>query len=396
MLNITELSGGDSELHIGLSGDLDVNTSPELESYIFDRIEGVNSVVLDMRELNYISSAGIRVILKTDIEMRNRGSFIIENPNDTIYGIFKTVNFHKFLNIKNTSDNTAQSGQEDAALQDKGAYIIEPYEPAGFEKEIIPKILWAYFDNEVPTYLGIFDRQKSFVAFVTFIGEGNTARVGMISEQLSGYKNEMGSVIKALEVYFEQSGYTELVVYRFGADDEGFDRAFSENSFAGQKRMYHIAYGLSDLLQSKFYEKGESLSGAMSAVKTYNDLTESQRMMLMFNFGINSSNEIDVVFSNFFVSKDELKGILVAREVLENYLVVFSIKAISDDDTKMAIPLMIIACLNVSRTLLMDNATICFTFESEKQCLGLAKTLGHREDYDMVSIYNKYLSVSRK
>ena len=88
-------------LIISLSGRLDTITSPELEGEInrnsFDEIE---TVTLNMRELEYISSAGLRVVLKLQKKMTAKGGQLkLINVNDMVMEIFDMTGMSDFLDI---------------------------------------------------------------------------------------------------------------------------------------------------------------------------------------------------------------------------------------------------------------------------------------------------------
>lgn len=80
-------------------GRLDSITSPELESAIEDSIGDATSLVLDMKELEYISSAGLRVLLKAQKMMNNRGKMKVLNVNDTVMEVLEMTGFVDMLTI---------------------------------------------------------------------------------------------------------------------------------------------------------------------------------------------------------------------------------------------------------------------------------------------------------
>ena len=76
MLKI-EKNKNDAELTIALEGRLDTNTSPQLEKELKDEIDGVTSLTFDFKALEYISSAGLRVLLSAQKIMNKQGSMKI-------------------------------------------------------------------------------------------------------------------------------------------------------------------------------------------------------------------------------------------------------------------------------------------------------------------------------
>ncbi len=83
-----------------LSGRLDTNTAPEFEKELQDSLDGVEDLTLDFSGLDYISSAGLRVLLSTQKRMTKQGSMVIKNANETIKEIFEITGFIDILTIE--------------------------------------------------------------------------------------------------------------------------------------------------------------------------------------------------------------------------------------------------------------------------------------------------------
>ena len=86
-------------LTIILKGRLDTNTSPELEKET-ESLENIENLILDLGKLEYISSAGLRVILKLQKIMAVQGSIVIKNATDYIKEIFYMTGFNEILTIE--------------------------------------------------------------------------------------------------------------------------------------------------------------------------------------------------------------------------------------------------------------------------------------------------------
>jgi len=99
MLNITKTIENGKAL-FALAGRLDTATAPELEKEIKTSLDGVSELVMDMKELAYISSAGLRVLLSAQKTMTKQGSMTIKNANDTILEIFEVTGFSDILTIE--------------------------------------------------------------------------------------------------------------------------------------------------------------------------------------------------------------------------------------------------------------------------------------------------------
>ena len=99
MLNINKSIENGKAL-IALGGRLDTTTAPQLEQELKSSLDGVSELALDMKELAYISSAGLRVLLSAQKVMNKQGSMTIRNANDTILEIFEVTGFSDILTIE--------------------------------------------------------------------------------------------------------------------------------------------------------------------------------------------------------------------------------------------------------------------------------------------------------
>jgi len=98
MLNI-ESKRNAAELTVALSGRLDTNTAPELEKALNTSLEGVNMLFIDMEKLDYISSAGLRVLLAAQKIMNEQGKMTITHVNEAIMEIFEVTGLSDILTI---------------------------------------------------------------------------------------------------------------------------------------------------------------------------------------------------------------------------------------------------------------------------------------------------------
>jgi len=99
MLNIQKTKNN-AELTIALTGRLDTTTAPELEKELRESLEGVTELTIDMTALEYISSAGLRVLLSGQKTMNKQGSMTVTGVNETIMEIFEVTGFADILTIK--------------------------------------------------------------------------------------------------------------------------------------------------------------------------------------------------------------------------------------------------------------------------------------------------------
>ena len=89
-----------TELTVTIAGRLDTSTAPKLESEIKESIQDISKLVLDFTSLEYLSSAGLRVLLSTQKTMNKQGEMIIKNVNETINEIFEVTGFIDILTIE--------------------------------------------------------------------------------------------------------------------------------------------------------------------------------------------------------------------------------------------------------------------------------------------------------
>ena len=89
-----------AKTNLKISGRLDTSTAPELEATINTCLTGVEELIMDFEGLEYVSSAGLRVILKSQKIMNKQGSMKIINVNDTIMEVFDITGFADVLTIE--------------------------------------------------------------------------------------------------------------------------------------------------------------------------------------------------------------------------------------------------------------------------------------------------------
>ena len=99
MLNIEKKTNA-SELIVSLTGRLDTTTAPQLEKELKASLGGVTELIIDMGALEYISSAGLRVLLSAQKVMNKQGEMKVIHVNDTIMEIFEVTGFSDILTIE--------------------------------------------------------------------------------------------------------------------------------------------------------------------------------------------------------------------------------------------------------------------------------------------------------
>ena len=89
-----------TELDIELVGRLDTTTAPELDKELTPALDGITKLVFDFTKLEYISSAGLRVLLAAQKTMNKQGEMILTNVNDDVKEVFEITGFVDILTIE--------------------------------------------------------------------------------------------------------------------------------------------------------------------------------------------------------------------------------------------------------------------------------------------------------
>ena len=98
-MNITK-NLEDGILNVLLDGKLDTGTTPQVAEEIESDIENAEKIIIDMKELKYISSAGLRLLLSLHKKMATKGGLVIKNVNETNMEIFDFTGFTDILTIE--------------------------------------------------------------------------------------------------------------------------------------------------------------------------------------------------------------------------------------------------------------------------------------------------------
>ena len=87
-------------LSLEISGRIDTKTAPKLEDCLSAELEGVNMLIIDLKDVEYISSAGLRVLLIAQKKMNRQGEMKVLNVNNDIMEIFNVTGFSDILTIE--------------------------------------------------------------------------------------------------------------------------------------------------------------------------------------------------------------------------------------------------------------------------------------------------------
>lgn len=98
-MEIIKESNG-TALTLKLQGRLDTATAPELERELKHSLDGVQALTLDLEQLEYISSAGLRVLLTAQKTMNKQGSMVVRHVCQMVMEVFDLTGFSDFLTIQ--------------------------------------------------------------------------------------------------------------------------------------------------------------------------------------------------------------------------------------------------------------------------------------------------------
>ena len=91
----------ETELTVYLEGELNSATAPELDKFISESLNGIETLIFDFAKLDYLSSAGLRILLVSQKAMDKQGKLIVRHVNEQIMDIFTMTGFINVLTIEN-------------------------------------------------------------------------------------------------------------------------------------------------------------------------------------------------------------------------------------------------------------------------------------------------------
>lgn len=95
-----EIKKNKEEIILEITGRLDTTTAPALEKTINENLEGVKTLILDLKSLEYISSAGLRVLLSAQKKMQQVGEMKVMNVCELVMEVFEMTGFADILTIE--------------------------------------------------------------------------------------------------------------------------------------------------------------------------------------------------------------------------------------------------------------------------------------------------------
>ena len=98
-MTITKTLDG-TNLTIALEGRLDTMTAPELEKTFKESLDGADTLIMDLSKLDYVSSAGLRVLLSAHKQMSQKGGMKVTHVNEIVQEVFNVTGFSDILTIE--------------------------------------------------------------------------------------------------------------------------------------------------------------------------------------------------------------------------------------------------------------------------------------------------------
>ena len=98
-MNIEKIQNG-TNYTLNISGRLDTTTAPQLEAELAPCLKDATALTLDFEKLEYISSAGLRVLLSAQKTMNKQGKMALKNVNETVMEVFEVTGFSDILTIE--------------------------------------------------------------------------------------------------------------------------------------------------------------------------------------------------------------------------------------------------------------------------------------------------------
>lgn len=98
-MNIKKKKDGNTAT-FAISGRIDTATAPEVDEFVNKNLDGVQNLILDFKEVNYVSSAGLRVLLSLQKKMMVKGEMKLINVNDAVSDVFEVTGFDEILTFE--------------------------------------------------------------------------------------------------------------------------------------------------------------------------------------------------------------------------------------------------------------------------------------------------------
>ena len=96
----TEIKKTEGAVEIVIEGRVDTTTAPRLEQIIREQMEGCQELILNMEKMDYMSSAGLRVLLVAQKQMQKQGSMVLRQVGEPVMEVLEMTGFADILTIE--------------------------------------------------------------------------------------------------------------------------------------------------------------------------------------------------------------------------------------------------------------------------------------------------------
>ncbi|MBQ1838818.1 MAG: STAS domain-containing protein [Ruminococcus sp.] len=98
-MNIKKKKTG-STLTVSVNGRIDTATAPEFDADVTQNLDGITNLILDFKDVNYVSSAGLRVLLSLQKKMMAAGEMKLIHVNEAVSDVFEVTGFDEILTFE--------------------------------------------------------------------------------------------------------------------------------------------------------------------------------------------------------------------------------------------------------------------------------------------------------
>ncbi len=376
-MSISTINEGD-EIKIILDKPLDALYAKELEACIAENIDNTDVLIIDFGACDYVASAGLRVIMKADMEIKTHGVLKLVNVSDMVLSILKVVNFHKFLSIND------EKAEEDKVEEDI-EISYEKYSLTEEDKAKISCVALSKLLKATAVVYGAVDEDDNMIAFAIcnskYAAKTFSIEYIYIEEE---YKNK-GIEAKLIEYIVDKCDAknfreVKLILAAEGDELKYVKKIAKDAGFeGGQAGGELITYTPEEIKNSKIFKHSKEMLAMASDVKMLNSLDELQLFDISLALEVEAS-DLDPVFTRFYITKDKVAGMISAVEVVEDKVVLDRMVLNIDEGTKNALPLMLTSLITTYMDVTSDNSTFYIDCVNAKYVKGLELLLGQSQD----------------
>lgn len=354
-----------------IEGEVNTSNAKELEKLLDENVSMTDDFIMDFEKVPYISSAGLRILLKMQKELTKIGSFKLRNVNENVLEILKTVRLDKVISIE------GMATKENETYENLPEIKIDEYELQEEEKELLPmRVRYLCQEEKLKAYSASYNGDYAGFMVYTLAESNNTATIYYIYivEDARG-KDVAKTLVKKASKILEDQGVEEICV-NILAETDGEDFA-AKLGFDKVKKVNHILkYNKKQILESSMWKQIDKLREMFDKVKIYDELDYLQKLEIDSLVSDDDFDEIDRLYTRFFVLDDTVTSFLNAQEITDNNIWINKLKVLSEKNVNYAPVLLLSSVIDAVATLLSDEDNIQLVdsnanmLNSYKQVLG--------------------------